>query len=272
MFHYARVLYLITIILSIACSSKGQSKLKLEQTKEFCILGNKIIADKLENFYIINGDKLHKYNSKGESLCSYSNKSLGRIENCDVSNPFKILVLHKSANTVVFLDKNLSASGESIDLNKINYFDIENACSSQEGGFWLFDTDQQELVHFSNSLTEIANSGNINLLVETNLKPSKIISLGKSVYVADNKAGLLIFDSFATFNKTIPFENILNFWILDEFFVFRKVRTLHFLHKNMLEEHIIKISDEKIISTELVNNKFYILENNKLRIFNITNE
>src|ERR1700690_3966530 len=69
---------------------------------------DQITTDQLGNFYIIKNDVLEKYDLKGALTKTYNNKTFGKIDLVDASNPMKVLLFYKNFSQIVFLDNTLS--------------------------------------------------------------------------------------------------------------------------------------------------------------------
>ena len=126
---------ILSLLLFISCLSF----IKDEPIKK--VIKSKIdlfTSDNLGNIYLVKGDELKKYNSKGELLKVFSNKKLGAISSIDASNPLRVLLFYKDQSQLVILDSQLSPNGNPIDLLGMNLEQSDVVCSSFNNGIWLF--------------------------------------------------------------------------------------------------------------------------------------
>ena len=87
-------------------------------------------TDNLQNIYAVTDDfKVVKYDSSGQLLHTYSNKSLGQPTSLDVSNPMKLMLYYKDFSTIVWLDNTLSEITET-NLATIGIIQSPVACLS----------------------------------------------------------------------------------------------------------------------------------------------
>ena len=173
-------------------------------------------TDYLGNIYVVNHDQIIKYSPKGEILKRYSNKRLGRIFSIDASNPLRVLVYYKEFSVVVLLDSQLSENGDSISLDQHDLEQCDLVCSSFNNGMWLFNRQNMELIRLNEGLEKVVTTGNLNRLLNFDLHPTRITEQNGFVYLNDPNTGIIIFDIYGTFFKTIPLKNINDLQILDK--------------------------------------------------------
>jgi len=172
-------------------------------------------TDNIGNVYLVNGDEVKKYNSKGELLKVYSNKKLGKISSIDATNPLRILLFYKDQSQLVILDSQLSPNGNSIDLLGMNLEQSDVVCSSFNNGLWLFNRQNNELVRLNQSLEKVVSTGNLNALLNADLKPTFMIENGSYLYLNNNSDGIYVFDIYGTYYKTISLFNLNHFQVND---------------------------------------------------------
>lgn len=250
----------------LTMKSQGDS---LEYVNSLKISGEEIAVDNFGYLYTRSNSALNKYNSNLELMASYSNKSYGNPDVYDVTNPLKILVFYKNRNNVVFLDKTLSEQVSVVNLERKNLLDVLAIGSSNQDGFWVFDNDKQELILFDFNMKEKFKSGSINQLLGYRISPFVIKEKNKSVYLLDSNIGLLIFDLFAGYHKTIPLKKAKQFWVFKNYFVFLVENKLKFIQENMLSEFDLAVPVGKIKSACLKSNLVYVATNDEIVIFKL---
>ena len=214
--------------------------------------------DNQGNSYFIKKDQIKKYNIKGELIKIFSNKKLGAISSIDVSNPLRILLFYKDQSAVLFLDSQLSEQSDKLDLNLINLEQSVLACTSVNNSVWLFNKQNCELVRLDKN--KMINTGNLNTLLSTDLNPVFMLEYNNYLYLNDPNIGILIFDIFGTYFKTLPIKSINKFNVIGNKIYYKKENKLfsYEIKNYITEEH------ENFTKNEI---DIIITENFQLRIF-----
>ena len=218
------MLFTITIFFSFQQNSKWEHLYSVKTTCDF------FTTDYLGNLYTVKRDEIIKYNSTGEKIKMYSNKKLGKIFSVDASNPLRILVYYKDFSVVVLLDSQLSSNGDEIHLEEMNLEQTDLVCTSFNNGIWVFNRQNMELIRLNESLEKIVLTGNLNRILNLDLHPDFLIEYNGNVYLHDPAEGILVFDIFGTYSKTIPLFAIREFQLRDQviqYFSPRKISKYH---------------------------------------------
>lgn len=235
--------------------------------KTVSVNGNLFKTDLLENIYIINSQNIIKYNSNGEKLYTYNN-NLGNISYVDVSDPLKILVFYNEFNQIIFLDKTLSIIGSPILLDNLELDQIELACSSNTGGFWVYNSQTNQIKLINNNLQVKLQSVSINSILSTNTRPNYMIEKNDYIYLNIPESGIIIFDKFGTYNKIIPIKNLNAFQIFNNNIIYYKNNKLFSFEVEKLIEKSIDIPDtSNVKDVRIEQNKLYILKDKELAIY-----
>ncbi len=130
----------------------------------------------------------------------------------------RLLVFYKNFLQIVFLDNTLSLAGEPISLDKLELQQTQFACSSYNSSMWLYDQQNLELVRINQNFEKIVRTGNLSMLLNTNLRPNYLLENDNKVYLNNPSTGILVFDIYGTYYKTIPIKNLnqfqpINDWI-----------------------------------------------------------
>jgi hypothetical protein len=200
---------LIFFFLFITHGCFAQSKFNLIAT--IPVKADFFTTDKQGNTYIIKANELSKYNKTGKLLYKYSNKNLGNIDFVDASNMMRLLVFYKNFAQVLFLDNTLTLSGEPVSLDKFGFQQTQLICSSYNNGMWLYDLQNLELVRIDQTFTKTQQTGNLSLLLNIYLQPVNLQEYDNKVYLNNPSTGILIFDIYGTYYKTVPVKNIQSF-------------------------------------------------------------
>lgn len=168
-------------------------------------------TDEMGNVYALRGDVLELYNSKGGSWLRNSVKTFGRITHLDAFYSLKPMVFSTEQGQLAVLDNTLSLQGSVINLPRDGYPQVVLACMSVQNCFWFFDQRELALVRVDAQLRKLANTGRIDQLLGIPVAPIAMQEFDSRLYVNDPKEGILVFDLFGTYAKTIPLKGIESF-------------------------------------------------------------
>ncbi len=175
----------------------------------------KIKTDAFGNTYVINNNQIYKYNDVGVLQKKFSTKRYGKIDCIDVTNPLKICVYYKDFQQLLFLDNQLTQSNQAISLETLGYEQTLLTCSSMNNSFWLYDNQNNELVRFNQDLKTLVKTGNLKQLLGYNITPAYMMEHNGLLYLNCPKVGILQFDIYGTYSKTLPLLNITEFNIVN---------------------------------------------------------
>jgi hypothetical protein len=185
--------------------------------------GNLMTTDQFGFYYEIDDTEIKKYSNSGKLDFSYSNNMLGVIANVDVSNPQKILVYFKDFTKILILDNTLSPSSEVIDLTTIELDETSLVCRSYNDAIWYYDPVRFELIRKNQELVTTNSSGNLANLLNTNIQPNFMVEDKNKVYLNDPLVGVLIFDVYGTYLKTLPVLGLMSFQVRDKFLIYTNI-------------------------------------------------
>lgn len=223
------------IFLFLTSASFAQNKFKLISKIESET--NFITSDNQSNVYLVKENELTKYDRTGKLLYKFSNKNFGNIDFVDASNLFKILVFYKNFSQVLFLDNTLSLSGDPVSIDKIGFEQAQLVCTSHNNGMWIYDQQNFELVRIDQNLEKTQQTGNLNVLLNVVLQPGNLLEYDNKVYLNNPSTGLLIFDVYGTYYKTIPIKNMEQFQVIGDW--------IYFISEQKAKAYNVKTTEEK---------------------------
>jgi len=227
------------IIISSYAFAQGQYKLvkTLELKYDF------FTTDNQGNIYVVNANELAKYDKTGKQLYKYSNKNLGNIDFVDVSNQLKILLFYKNFTQAVFLDNTLSMSGTPLSFDQMGYQQVQLACTSHNNNIWVYDQQSFSLIRLNAANEETQRTGNLNNLLNIELQPVSMIEYDNKVFLNNPSTGILIFDIYGTYYKTIPLKQVKSFQPLGDY--------IYYKSEEKIKAYNIKTTEEKEFSLPL---------------------
>jgi hypothetical protein len=245
---------LLSILLLLSLASYSQSNKKTFQ-------GKTLSTDQLGYYYEISDNEIKKYTAEAKLYYTYSNNILGVISSVDVTNPYKVVVYFKDFTKIIILDNMLSPTSDVIDLTAINQDETLLVCRSYNNSFWYYNFIRFKLIRVNSSLEETNNSGNISTLINKNIQPNFLVEYNNRVYLNDPKNGILVFDIYGAYLKTIPIYGLKQFQVKEKYLVYvnanNQVETYDFF---TLEKKIYKTEKYKeVVLVRVENNNIYIV-------------
>jgi len=175
----------------------------------------KIEVDNLGNVYIIQTDKIIKFDAKGEQKYSFSYKNSGEISSVDVTDPFRILVFYKNFGQLFFLDNTLNITNGPVSLYKKEVVNPVLACNASDKGLWIYDQQGFSLQKFDAGLQAVTRINDLPTLLESAFEPEYMISINSFLYITDPEQGLFIFDQYGSLYKKLHIKNVKIFDVFD---------------------------------------------------------
>jgi hypothetical protein len=171
---------------------------------------SQVTIDKLGNIYTLEGSRLTCLDSTGKLKATFSNFSDGVYTSVDVNDPLKILLYSREFSRIRFLDQNLAQKSGEVDLSAQGYPNVLLACTSYESGFWIYDATGMQVVRFNSRGEQEQTSGNIAALAGFAPVPVFMTECDNMLYIADTAKGILIFDRYGAYLKTLPIYRVQN--------------------------------------------------------------
>ena len=203
-------------------SSIGQFKFEL--VNEFKTTANDFTTDNLNSIFLIENNQVFKLNYKGDTICAYSNKTLGNISFLDVNNTLRPLLFFKENAQIIVTDNTLSAQQEPYSLEQLDLYQAQLVATSLvENGVWIYDQELFQLIKINKGFERVYESGNLEqLLQKDSLNPTQILEYREHVYLVSPKHGILVFDIYGSYIKTIPVLNIDEIQVEQETIYYQK--------------------------------------------------
>lgn len=171
--------------------------------------------DGFGNLYVIYQHEIIKYNSAGVLQKKFSIKRYGKIDDVDVTNPLKILIYYKDFQQLVFLDNQLTQTSDMLSLETLGYEQTGLVCSSANNSFWIYNKQNNELLRFDAELKTLVKTGNLKRILNIDIKPNFLKEHGTYVYLNCPDEGILVFDIYGTYYKTIPLKQLKEFNVVN---------------------------------------------------------
>jgi hypothetical protein len=203
---------------------------------------NVLTVDNFSNFYSSEDNRLLKFSPDGAFLYPYEEHKYGKIGMVDVSNPMKILVFYPDFMTAVTLDKFLAP------LSVYNFFDlgyqnVSAVASSLDGRLWFYDNTDFKLKKIDEAGQVFRESQPLNIVANAVPNPNFIIEKDNAVYVNDPNIGIMVFDGFGSYNKTIPLKGLKRFQVFQDQVIYYENNRLNAFHLITLDLKSLTLPD-----------------------------
>jgi hypothetical protein len=229
-------------------------------------------TDRLGNVFVVSKtNQLYKYNSQGKLLSTLNYKYLGNISSVDPTNPLEVYVFYKELNMVLFLDNNLAYRGE---LNLSDYGIIQAAAiaRSYDNGIWVFDIGDMQLKKMNKAGEILQQSGNVRQFMQQPSVPSYIIDDNNRVYINDPTNGVLVFDIFANYKRTLNIKSASDFKIIkdDIFFESKGALVKYNIIKMQQQEIYMPQIQPSIIDMSIEKDFLFLMSEKEVCVYNYT--
>ena len=248
--------FIIAICIVLGCSfafQTGEPEIHIKFPEQ----KSHIEIDGFGNLYVITNNEIIKYNVAGILQKKFSTKRYGKIEFVDAMNPLKILVYYKDFQQIMFLDNQLTESSAMISIEKLGYEQTSLVCSSSNNSFWLYDKQNNELSRFDSELKSLVKTGNLKRILDIDIKPNFMLEHNNYIYLNCPSEGILVFDIYGTFYKTIPLKNLKEFNVVNGDVFYYENNTLKQYQAQTFNTVQKQFSDTLILTVYWQNNRFY---------------
>lgn len=226
---------------------------------------DQIYIDQLQNLYTVSGDNIRKYLPDGSLQYEISPKRFGLLTAAEFNDPLRPLLFYRDQGLLQILDNTLSEQGRAIDLFSVFPNQVWLVSQSADNHLWFFTTDNFELIRTDRSLQEVARSGNLLQVLGKVVMPTWMIERNSKLYLADPELGVMVFDIYGTYIKTLPVKGLQRFQIHKEQLVFLQKDQLCIYDPLSFETSCTPL-EEDARTVLLGKDKIYLQLENEVRI------
>ena len=180
-----------------------------------------LTVDNLGNAYTVSKDGVFvKYNATLDTPpLTFTDKSLGKLACADVSNPLKLLLLYPDYAQIDVLDSKLSPTG-TISLRDLGVIQPTLLCNSYNNCMWVYDQQDFQLKRIDPNLQVTNQSGSIAQITGHDVYPVFLTSYNNWLFMVDTVVGIMQFDMYGTYYKTIPVKNVSSLQVIDDMLLY----------------------------------------------------
>jgi hypothetical protein len=251
----------------------GNGQIKFELVSEFSTSTKDFTTDHLNKIYLIDNNQIFKLNYAGDTLYTYSNKTLGNISCLDVNNTLRPILFFKENARIVVTDNTLSAQQNSYSLEDLDLYQAQLIASSLvDNGIWIYDQELFQLIKVNKGFERIYESGNLEqILQKDGLNPSQILEHMDNVYMVCPRQGVLVFDIYGSYIKTVPVLNVDEIQVENSVMYYQKEGNYYGYGLIDFEEVKIQLPFDSFEKIRLEKDRLIVLSKNKIAIYSIGN-
>jgi len=172
-------------------------------------------TDNLCDIYIVtNKNEIIKFDDLGYFEGRYANKKMGNLASVDATNPFKILLFYPDFQTITLVDRLLNPIS-SLVLSDFGILQAKCVSMSENGNILVFDDATLKFYNFFIDGNGIVNDKTFAISLP-NLNPLQIVARNNSIYVLDERMGIVRFDAFGKFLERLDISDVTGFQILND--------------------------------------------------------
>ena len=188
---------------------------------------DRFTTDEIGNVYTLQVDEIALYDTKGQRLLRNSLKTFGSITAIDAFSSLKPMIFSGRQGMLALLDNTLAIQGDPIDLNRNGVPQVTLACMSVQNSFWFFDERLLQLTRVDNQLRPLSATGRLDQLLGFSPRPVSMQEFDSWLYVCDPEQGVLVFDIFGGYAKTIPIIGAVSLEVREGHILYMKDGVLH---------------------------------------------
>lgn len=249
------------------------SALLSAQTNEYLLVktipveATQLTSDRLGFGYAVNQkQELLRINKKGEVAFKFNNNALGTITSVDANNALKILVYYADYSTIITLDNTLSQTGR-INLLELGSNQVSAACVALDNNIWIYDAVLYRLRKIDANMNVLMQSEDLNALIGQSVRANFLMEKDNFLYLNDPSLGILVFDIYGTYIKTIPLTGLNQFQKIQDRLVFFKEGKLFSYHLLTFTIEEITLPASECINAAIEKDRLFLLHKKQLEVY-----
>jgi len=257
----------VCVLMLVWMSLSSFSTTEYTLVKEIPFQDAWLSSDKMGSVYVIALNQLFKFDTDGKPVSLYSQANSGSLQSADCSDPLKLVLFYPDFARIQTLNNKLSLES-SVELRSLGFVYPSLVCQSANLGYWVFDLASFQLTKVDPSLKVIYESGNLQQILGFNLKPTHMIESDNFVYVNDPQNGILVFDMYGVYYKTIPVHQVRSLQVKEHRLYYVRNNVFYSYDEKKMEEAEIKIPPHgELLNARIEQNRLYLLTTSTLSIY-----
>jgi hypothetical protein len=253
------------LFIALLCLGSPPTEYKLVTT--LASSADLMTSDNLGNLYLASEETLEKHLRDGSLQYKYSDLTLGKITSIDASNSLRVTLFYRDLSQVVILDNTLSPQSDAVALDQLGYSQVTQVCTSNNNHLWLYDRTAFSLIRVDRHLEAVTTTNYLNQILGKDLDPNFMVEYNNWLYLNDPKIGILVFDNFGTYSKTIPITNLTSFQVLDDgLYYVLNARLMKYDFRALMESEVV-LPEQGFEGVQLQKNRLFIRQHAGLSIY-----
>jgi hypothetical protein len=226
-----------------------------------------LTTDKLGHAYVLVENQVLQFDAKGKPLANYSENNFGVIRSIDPSNPMKIMIFYSDFARLVMLDSKL-AYQSSIDLRSLQINQPLTVCNSGENGYWIYDREDDQLKKIDMNLQVVHRSGTLLQSIGYQVQPGMMTEESGYIYMNNPESGILVFDRYGEYYKTIPYPKLATFQVIgNEVLFIKENKLMRYNIKTLDAKEVLLPSAGAVVNARIEQHELYLLTTDSLKFY-----
>lgn len=224
-------------------------------------------TDPIGNVYVVTDNQLLRFDPAGKPVQNYSDVTMGELRMVDATNPMKVLLYYPDMARIVSLGTQFSPQSI-IELRNNGFIQPTLICNSMNEGYWIYELQDFQLKKIDLNLQPVFQSGDLIQITGQRIIPNFLTEYNHRIYLNDPSVGILVFDQFGSYFKTIPIKGLRNFQIRENELIYSDGKSIHAYElKRLTERELPAPPVQKIRSLRYAGNQLYLLTSDSLNIY-----
>jgi WD40 repeat protein len=188
---------------------------------------------------------VHKYDSTGKLLQVYSPQKAAGVTLIEAWQTMQIFLFQRDLQKFTFLDRFLADTRQAAGFDPGTVGFARAATMASDGQLWLFDESDFSLKKLNPSTQRLTVHVPLGLILSAgHYMVNYMREYQNLLFVNDIRSGILVFDNFGNYKKTLPFTGITQFGCYNNELYFLDKHTIHFFDLYTLSSRFIRLPHE----------------------------
>lgn len=227
-----------------------------------------VSMDRNGYFYLadFNGN-VRKLNAEGVEIYKFSPDKPGIATNLESWQTLRTLVFYADFQEYVFLDRFLNSS-PLYNIEQAGFGFVSLLTLSEDNQLWLFDNENISLTKYDYNTNQITLRAPINnYVISENNNLNFLKTYQQQLFLNDKLTGILVFDIFGNYIKTLPYPGLDYFNFYKNSIYFIKENNIVLIDLYSLSQREITLPDEKPYAFAFVQDDHVVLIDKKAMSF-----
>ena len=243
--------------------------IELVDSIELTYKASEVFVDRQGQVYVLSTkNELLQINAQGKTINNYREQVNGTPSSVDFTNQLSIYLYFPDVSQMVELDNMLSPKSR-LSVSAQSFGDQSLICRSFDNNFWKYEERSFRLRKIDFNLQTVIEGQWLQNNF-SDLQPINMTEYGKNVYLNDPEIGILVFDLYGSYIKTIPIKNVKTFAFSQTEAVFLSDTSLFVYNLLRNESQVLFTQQATHMDWVAANdNKIYLLASGKVLIYKL---